>query len=110
MASKMEIRSFNGKTSVLLNGKNINSLVTHLEMEINPFGLPEVKLELRPRKTFVSGDGNVKVNNEVLSVFSTKDIVEELEAREAVEKHIAEPYQDLTVKANGPAIVLVITD
>ncbi len=40
----------------------------------------------------------------------TRALVDELKMREAVETHIAEPYNDLTVTANGPAIVLVITD
>lgn len=45
-----------------------------------------------------------------LCKFSTKSLVEELSMREAVEKYIAEPYKDLSVTINGPAIVLVITD
>lgn len=40
----------------------------------------------------------------------TYELVEELRKREAVEAHIAEPYKDLTVTVNGPAIVLVVTD
>ncbi len=42
--------------------------------------------------------------------FKTCELVGELEKREAVETHIAEPYEDLTVTVNGPAIVLVVTD
>lgn len=41
---------------------------------------------------------------------STKDLVDELSRREGVEKTIAEPYQDVQVKVNGPAIILVVTD
>ena len=41
---------------------------------------------------------------------STKDLVEELKKREAVEAMIAELYQDLTVTVYGPAIILVVTD
>ena len=41
---------------------------------------------------------------------TTAALVEELKKREGVEAHIAEPYADLEVKVNGPAIVLVITD
>lgn len=48
--------------------------------------------------------------NENLKDISTKGLVEELKIREAVETHIAEPYQDIEVKVNGPAIVLVVTD
>lgn len=42
--------------------------------------------------------------------FKTCELVEELKKREAVEIHMAEPYEDLTVTVNGPAIVLVVTD
>lgn len=42
--------------------------------------------------------------------YSTKELVEELKKREGVEMKIAEPYQDLEISVNGPAIVLVITD
>lgn len=42
--------------------------------------------------------------------FKTCELVEELKKREAVETHMAEPYEDLTVTVNGPAIVLVVTD
>lgn len=45
-----------------------------------------------------------------LKDFYTCDLVFELERREGVETHIAEPYQDLTVSVNGPAIVLVVID
>lgn len=40
----------------------------------------------------------------------TCELVEELKKREAVETYIAEPYKDLEVTVNGPAIVLVVTD
>ena len=40
----------------------------------------------------------------------TKDLVEELSKREGVEKKIAEPYQNLNVSVNGPAIILVVID
>lgn len=40
----------------------------------------------------------------------TKELVEELSKREGVEKIIAEPYQDVEVKVNGPAVVLVVRD
>lgn len=42
--------------------------------------------------------------------FKTCELVEELKKREGVETHIAEPYKDLTVDVNGPAIVLVVID
>ena len=40
----------------------------------------------------------------------TYELVEELKKREGVEAHMAEPYKDLTVTVNGPAVVLVVTD
>ncbi|GEA33616.1 BC1881 family protein [Clostridium diolis] len=45
-----------------------------------------------------------------LSKVSTKDLLDGLSKREGVEVTIAEPYKDETVKVNGLAIVLVITD
>lgn len=45
-----------------------------------------------------------------LSGIPTKFLVEELQSREAVESHVAEPYEELSVHTNGPSIVLVVTD
>ena len=50
------------------------------------------------------------VSLEQLSEFKTCDLVDELRKREGVETHIAEPYQDVTVSVNGPAVVLVVID
>ena len=50
------------------------------------------------------------VSREQLSEFQTCDLVDELRQREGVETHIAEPYQDVTVSVNGPAVVLVVID
>lgn len=50
------------------------------------------------------------VSQEQLSEFKTCDLVDELRKREGVETHIAEPYQDVTVSVNGPAVVLVVID
>lgn len=47
--------------------------------------------------------------NDLKSVH-THELVKELACREGVEKTIAEPYQDVQVKVNGPAIVLVVID
>ena len=41
---------------------------------------------------------------------STATLVEALKSRKGVETQIAEPYSDLTVTVNGPAIVLIVTD
>lgn len=46
----------------------------------------------------------------VFSNISTRDLVEELKLREAVETHLAEPYKTETISVDGPAIVLAITD
>lgn len=54
----------------------------------------------------VEGSGG----EEMLKDVSTKELVEELKTREGVSAKIAEPYQDLSVKVNGPAIVMVIID
>ena len=47
---------------------------------------------------------------EKLKNVSTKMLVGELMKREGVETKIAEPYKDITVSVNGPAIILVVTD
>ncbi len=36
--------------------------------------------------------------------------MEELRRREGIEATMAEPYQDVEVKVNGPAIVLMVID
>lgn len=50
------------------------------------------------------------ISREQLSEFKTCVLVDELRKREGVETHIAEPYQDVTVPVNGPAVVLVVID
>lgn len=40
----------------------------------------------------------------------TKDLVEELSKREGVKVDIADPYKDVDIKVNGPAIVLTVID
>lgn len=46
----------------------------------------------------------------MLKDYETCELVEELKTREGVEAHLAEPYKDLTVTVNGPAVVLVVID
>lgn len=46
----------------------------------------------------------------ILSSVPTCDLVQELEAREGIEKIWVNPYEDFKVKVNGPAVVLVVTD
>lgn len=50
----------------------------------------------------------IELNN--LSMFSTKELVEELSKREGVDTRMVEPYEDVTEKVNGPAIILVVID
>ena len=45
-----------------------------------------------------------------LTDVETSVLVEELKSREGVEVKTADPYEDVTVCVNGPAVVLVITD
>lgn len=45
-----------------------------------------------------------------LKDISTKELVEELKLRKGVETTIVEPYEEKTVKADGPAIVFKVTD
>lgn len=45
-----------------------------------------------------------------LKSIPTCELVEELKTREGVETTIAEPYEDITVAANGPAIIFKIID
>nr|DAS73590.1 MAG TPA: hypothetical protein [Caudoviricetes sp.] len=40
----------------------------------------------------------------------TYELVEELKKREGVEVKIAEPYKDMAVSVNGPAVVLIVVD
>ena len=47
---------------------------------------------------------------EELKSIPTYKLVEELKTREGVETTIAEPYEDITVAVNGPAIILKIID
>ena len=59
MASKIEIRSSNSKTSVLLDGKEISGNIVHLEMEIKPLKTPKVTLTLLADEVIVSGDADI---------------------------------------------------
>lgn len=45
-----------------------------------------------------------------LSSISTYELVEELEHRVGVEKITAQPYRDVEIKVNGPAVILIVTD
>lgn len=46
----------------------------------------------------------------MLEQMSTRELIGELSKREGVEIKRAEPYQDMEVSVNGPAVVIVVTD
>ena len=56
------------------------------------------------------GDVDRQAVSGPLENFSTRELVEELSKREGVERTTEEPYQDVPIMINGPAVVLVITD
>lgn len=45
-----------------------------------------------------------------MDIYTTEQLVDELKKRVGVETKIAEPYQDVELSVNGPAVVLVIKD
>ena len=51
-----------------------------------------------------------KVREMELGLVSTRELVEALSKRQGVEMKIAEPYQDIQIMVNGPAIVLTVVD
>ena len=63
-------------------------------------------------RNFINSRFGVKQSEdaESLKAFSTKSLVEELKERTGVETTTAEPYENITVTANGPAIILKIFD
>lgn len=50
------------------------------------------------------------VKKSELSAVPTCDLVKELCRRQGVEAMTAEPYEDVKILVNGPAIVLKVTD
>lgn len=51
-----------------------------------------------------------KLQRPELKNFRTCELVEELKNREGVETHMAEPYGNVELEVDGPAIVLVVID
>lgn len=45
-----------------------------------------------------------------MSQIYTCELVKELEKREGVERVIIDPYEEKTIKVEGPAIVLIVID
>ncbi len=60
------------------------------------------------RPTLMMADREREMNK--MSEFTTAELVEELKRRQGVDARIAEPYEDITVSVNGPAIMLIVTD
>ncbi len=56
------------------------------------------------------GEGVEKIIRKTIDEYTTYELIEELYRREGVEKHIAEPYKDVNVEVNGPAIILIVID
>ncbi len=86
----------------LISDVNVNEIYGHIETEtlsdwVNAWQEAALAI-LRP------------VSRKQLSEFKTCDLVDELRKREGVETHIAEPYQDVVVSVNGPAVVLAVID
>ena len=67
------------------------------------FFLPCKYLKKTPRNKERRGE-------ELLEQITTRELIEELSKREGVEVKRAEPYQDMEVTVNGPAVVIVVTD
>lgn len=55
-------------------------------------------------------ENGVQEKEVLLNNFTTKDLAEELATREGVCKKMAEPYANLTLSTEGPAVALIITD
>ena len=76
---------------------------------------------VRAVKQFWNLDGNLIAENDPFSYedykmlyqlkdIPTKQLVEGLIGRDGVEKTVIQPYEKTTVKAEGPAMVLIIKD
>ncbi len=84
-----------------------------MKIECTPKEAADLIEELRSRlKEF---DMTLKLDSDDLEFIQnettpTKELVDELMTREGVETTIAEPYEDVVVAANGPAMILKIID
>lgn len=71
-----------------------------------------------PPKAYIFGERinsarpepTVSIESNLLQFVPTCKLVDELEKREGVDTKFAEPYQDIEVKVNGPAVILTIID
>ena len=98
------------KISIEGNEKEITGLVLALQNqqsnENDKIALADTLKKILLEQAEAASERGDTVANDI----TTKELVEELSKREGVKKIIAEPYQDVEVKVNGPAIVLVIED
>lgn len=84
-----------------------------MKIECTPKEAADLIEELRSRlKEF---DMTLKLDRDDLEFVQnettpTKELVDELMTREGVETTIAEPYEDVVVAANGPAMILKVID
>lgn len=82
----------------------------------------EKAIAILERKTTIPSDGYtweeieeaismaIRALHDPVCQAATWELTRELAEREGVETHTAEPYQDVSITVNGPAVVLVVTD
>lgn len=70
----------------------------------------KVKVIYRIGRTVIGQTEELTTMGNSLHNVPTCELVDELKRREGVKTTIAEPYQDISVQVNGPAIVLVVID
>ena len=73
MTNQIEIRNVGGKTSVLLDGKEISSMLTGLVIEMKPAEPPKIALTLMPG---IRGEVTVRIDGDVLGKKVTKELVD----------------------------------
>lgn len=90
-----------------------------IEIEGTPKEIADLVLEIQSQllKANIDFDKPIIINEtfhnfskRIMKEISTCELVKELSTREGVERASAEPYQDVKVSVNGPAIVLTIID
>lgn len=91
------------KTLILLERSERKQQQSETDRTALADALKEILLE--QAKAASKSKGSAAMND-----ITTKELVDELSQREGIEKIIAEPYQDMEVKINGPTIVLVVRD
>ncbi len=93
---------------VILDGVDISQYCYSYVLKHYPTERPHLSLELdREIKAIELNGITVDAN---LSAVPTCELLQELSSREGVETTTAEPYKDVQVRVNGPAVVLVVND